>query len=275
MNSISMRCEYSLVIKLVVGILTLLSWLLFISTLPISLCFCLKVIQEYEKAAIWKLGRLKKNLKGPGMIIVLPIIESFQRIDMRQKIVDIPRQDVITKDSVSISVDAVTYCRIFDPFVSLLNVKDPLKATERLAQCTLTKVFGTKELQELLSNKGILAKEVLSILDVATAPWGIKVERVEIEDVSLPKELQGAMAAEAEAARAAKAKLIKAEGEIKSAIFLREASKTLSASPYALQLKYLQTLSSMASNNESTIVFPLPIDIDIDKMSTFRRHVNE
>lgn len=267
MNTLSMRCEYSLGIKLTIGIMTLLSWLVFICTFPLSLCFCLKVIQEYEKAAICKLGRLKKNLKGPGMIIVLPMTESFQRIDMRQKTLNIPRQDVITKDSVSISVDAVIYCRTFDPYSSLLNVKDPIEATVRLAQCTLTKVFGTKELQELLCNKDILGKEVLSILDVATAPWGIKVERVEIEDVSLPKELQGVMAAEAEAARAAKAKLIKAEGEIKSARFLRQASITLTESPYALQLKYLQTLSSMATNNESTIVFPLPIDIDINKMS--------
>ena len=273
MNSISMRCEYSIGIKVLVAILTLISWLVLIVTLPLSLCFCLKVIQEYEKAAICKLGRLNKKLKGPGMIIVLPMIESFQRIDMRQQIVDIPRQDVITKDSVSISVDAVSYCKVFDPFISLLNVKDPMKATERLAQCILTKVFGTRELQEILSNKGGLGKEVLAVLEIATAPWGIKVERVEIEDISLPNELQRAMAAEAEAARAAKAKLIKAEGEIKSARFLQQASATLSKSPYALQLKYLQTINSMANNNESTIVFPIPVDIDISSMINKNKEV--
>ena len=265
MNKISMRCEYSLGIKMFIAVLTFLTWIIFICTLPLSLCFCLKVIQEYEKAAICKFGRLKKGLKGPGMILVLPFIESFQRIDMRQKLVNIPRQDVITKDSVSISVDAMAYIKVSDPYTSILNVKDPIRATERLAQCTITKVFGTKELQELLSTKESLAKEVLTALNIGTDPWGIKVERVEIQDVSLPNELQRAMAAEAEASRDAKAKLIKAEGEIKAATYLQKASATLSESPYTLQLKYLQTLSSMAKSNESTIIFPIPLDIEICK----------
>ena len=147
----------------------------------------------------------------------------------------------------------------------MIRVKDPIRATERLAQCTITKVFGTKELQELLSTKESLAKEVLTALNIGTDPWGIKVERVEIQDVSLPNELQRAMAAEAEASRDAKAKLIKAEGEIKAATYLQKASATLSESPYTLQLKYLQTLSSMAKSNESTIIFPIPLDIEICK----------
>ena len=264
MNTISVRCEYTLAIKLVIFILTIISWMIVIGTFPLSLCFCVKVIQEYERAAICKLGRLKKT-KGPGMILVLPLIESFKKVDMRSKILDIPAQEMITKDSVTVSVDAVLYYHVSDPLASITNVQNPRMATGKLAQSTLTKVFGTKQLQDVLSSKRTLSQEIQAVLDVATVPWGIKVERVEIEDISLPKELQQAMAAEANAARESKAKLIMAEGEITAARFLQNASKTLTESPYALQLKYLQTLSSVAHGNESTIVFPVPIDINVNQ----------
>jgi erythrocyte band 7 integral membrane protein len=200
------------------------------------------------------------------MFIVLPFIESFTKVDMRSKILDIPRQEVITKDSVTASVDAVVYYRITDPLASIVNVQNPQKATGRLAQVTLTRMIGTTELRELLSSKDTMSKDIQAVLDVATVPWGIKVERVEIEDVSLPDELTRVMAAEAEASREAKAKLIKAEGEIKSARFLQKASAELDSSPYAMQLKYLQTLSSVAKGKESTIVFPFPIDIDFSEL---------
>ena len=261
MKRISMKCEYSPAIKVVILILTVLSWMVLVCTLPLSLCFCLKVVQEYEKAVICKLGRISRTT-GPGMFIVLPFIESFKTIDMRSKILDIPRQEVITKDSVTVSVDAVVYYRISDPLASIVNVQNPQKAAGKLAQVTLTRLIGTKQLRELLSSKGSMSKDIQAVLDVATLPWGIKVERVEIEDVSLPNELTRAMAAEAEASRDAKAKLIKAEGEIQSARFLQKASAELDSSPYALQLKYLQTLNTVAKSKESTIVFPVPIDIE-------------
>ena len=264
MNPISVRCEYTMGIKFFILLLTILSWIIVIFTFPLSLCFCVKVIQEYEKAAICRLGRLSKT-KGPGMILVLPFIESFKKIDMRSKVLDVPSQEVITKDSVTVSVDAVVYYHVSDPVASITNVQNPKMATGKLAQSTLTKIFGTKQLQDVLSTKDNLSQEIQSVLDVATEPWGIKVERVEIEDVSLPKELQRAMAAEAEAAREARAKLIMAEGEITAARFLQKASANLSESPYGLQLKYLQTLNSVANAKDSTIIFPVPIDIDLYK----------
>ena len=264
MNTFNVRCEYTWGIKAIVWMLTILSWIVLICTLPFSLIFCVKVIQEYEKAAICKLGRLSRT-KGPGMILVLPFIESFTKIDMRSKIMDVPPQEVITKDSVTVSVDAVVYYHVSDPLASIINVQSPQKAAGRLAQITLTKVLGTRILKECLSDKDAMSQEVQSVLDVATTQWGIKVERVEIEDVSLPKEMTRAMAAEAEASREAKAKLIKAEGEIKAAHFLQKASASLSESPYALQLKYLQTLGSLANAKDSTIVFPVPIDIEFYK----------
>ena len=235
--------------------------MILICTFPLSLCMCVKIIQEYERAAICKLGRLSRT-KGPGMIIVLPCIESFIKVDMRSKILDIPAQEVITKDCVTVDVDSVVYYRISDPLASICNVQDPQKAAGKLAQATLTKMFGNKLLKEVLSSKDSLSQELQEVLNVATAPWGIKVERVEIEDVSIPKELQRAMAAEAEAAREAGAKLIKAEGEINAARFLQKASINLSESPYGLQLKYLQTLNSLANHKDSTIIFPVPIDIE-------------
>ena len=272
MDSTLEKREYSCGIKAMVWLLTLLSWMFFVVTMPFSLFFCVKVAQTGEKAHITRLG-IYSRTKGPGMFLVLPLIENFRLIDMRSKILDVPKQEVITKDSVSLSVDAVVFYHISDSIASINNVEDPRKATGRLVQTTLTKIFGGQEMQELLSDKDTLTYQLQKELDVGTKRWGIKVERVQIEEITIPESLKRAMAAEAEAAREAKAKLIKAEGEIKTARHLQKASQTLSESPYALQLKYLQTLNSMANTNESTVVFPVPIDIEMPWNSLMKNNM--
>ena len=261
MKTRSTQCDASVMIKVCHMLLAICSWILFIATFPLSLCVCVKVVQQYEKDVIMRLGRLQKS-RGPGLILVLPCIESFHKVDVRSKIMDVPAQEVITKDSVTLSVDAVVYYHISNATASFTNVRNPKMSAGRLAQTTLTNIFGNKELEEVLSGKERISHEMHALLDEATEYWGIKVERVEIQDVSLPEELQRAMAAEAEAARDAKAKIIAAEGEIKAAKFLHDASRIIDESPHALQLKYLQTLSTVASGNESTILFPVPLDIE-------------
>lgn len=255
------RLYYSNGISLCMRILVIVSWLIVVCTLPLSLCFCVRITQEYERAAVFRLGRLKKT-KGPGMIFILPCIESYKVLDLRSQVLDVPPQEVITKDSVTVSVDAVVYYHISNPMATIINVQNPRQATGRLAQTTLTNMFGAKDLQEVLSQKEGISHEMQAILYEATKPWGIEVERVEVEDISLPKTLQRAMAAEAEATREARAKIIMAEGEIKASYFLNDASKTINESPYALQLKYLQTLSTIANEKQSTIVFPVPLEIN-------------
>ena len=261
-SMIEKRSPPSLGIKIMAWVLTALSWMVFVVTLPFSLLFCVKVAQQGEKAHITRLG-IYSRTKGPGMFLVLPLIEHFILVDIRSKILDVPKQEVITKDSVSLCVDAVIFYHISDAHASINNVENPQKATGRLVQTSLTKIFGQDEMQELLSDKDALTYQLQKELDVGTKRWGIKVERVQIEEITIPESLKRAMAAEAEASREAKAKLIKAEGEIKTARHLQKASQTLAESPYALQLKYLQTLNSLANINDSTIVFPVPIDIEM------------
>ena len=274
MDSTSEKRDYSITMNAFVWLFTFLSWIVLVATLPLSLFFCVKVAQQGEKAHITRLGRYSRT-KGPGMFLVLPFVESFRYIDMRSKILDVPKQEVITKDSVSLSVDAVVFYHISDPSASINNVENPEKATGRLVQTTLTKLFGGQMLQDLVSDKDTLSLEIQKALDAVTKRWGIQVERVQIEEITIPENLKRAMAAEAEASREAKAKLIKAKGEIKTAKHLQQASQTLSESPHALQLKYLQTLNTLANTNESTIVFPMPIDIEMPYESLQKSFVFE
>ncbi|XP_072180480.1 band 7 protein AGAP004871-like [Diadema setosum] len=243
-------------------ILTCISILLVICTLPFSLFVCLKVVQEYERAVIFRLGRLiSGGARGPGIFFVLPCIEDYTKVDLRTISFDVPPQEILTRDSLTVSVDAVVFFRVNNATISIANVENANMSTRFLAQTTLRNVLGTKNLSEILSDREGISHFMQSSLDEATDPWGIKVERVEIKDVRLPVQLQRAMAAEAEATRDARAKIIAAEGEQNASRALREAAETISDSPTALQLRYLQTLNSIAAEKNSTIIFPLPIDL--------------
>jgi len=242
-------------------LLTMISWALVLVTMPFSLCVCFKVVQEYERAVIFRLGRLLHGgSRGPGIFFVLPCIESYQKVDLRTITLGVPPQEVLTRDSVTVSVDAVVYYRVSNATVSVANVENAHHSTRLLAQTTLRNILGTKSLHEILSDRDSISGSMQSVLDEATTAWGIKVERVEIKDARLPVQLQRAMAAEAEAAREARAKVIAAEGEQKASRALKEASEIISESSSALQLRYLQTLNSISAEKNSTIIFPLPID---------------
>ncbi|XP_063871786.1 band 7 protein AGAP004871-like isoform X15 [Scylla paramamosain] len=243
-------------------ILTLISYLLIVATFPFSLCLCIKVVQEYERAVIFRLGRLLKGgAKGPGIFFIVPCIDSYRKVDLRTVSFDVPPQEVLSRDSVTVAVDAVVYYKIFSPINSVTVISDYSHSTRLLAATTLRNVLGTRNLAEILSERESISATMQSSLDDATDPWGVKVERVEIKDVRLPVQLQRAMAAEAEAAREARAKVIAAEGEQRASRALKEAAEVINESPAALQLRYLQTLSSISAEKNSTIVFPLPIDI--------------
>ncbi|KAJ8384579.1 hypothetical protein AAFF_G00200160, partial [Aldrovandia affinis] len=232
------------------------------AALTLKCCFLPQIVQEYERAVIFRLGRITdKKAKGPGIFFVLPCTDTFVKVDMRTVSFDIPPQEILTKDSVTVSVDGVVYFRVSCPISSVANVANADFSTRLLAQTTLRNVLGTKNLSELLSDREGISHSMQVSLDEATDAWGIKVERVEIKDVKLPHQLQRAMAAEAEASREARAKVIAAEGEMNASRALKEASLVIAESPSALQLRYLQTLSTIAAEKNSTIIFPLPMDI--------------
>jgi len=247
--------------------LVAVSVILIVITFPISIWMCIKMVKEYERAVIFRLGKLKKGKPvGPGLFFIIPCIDAIQVVDLRVVSFDVPPQEILTKDSVTVSVDAVVYFKVSNPMASVCAVANAHHSTRLLASTTLRTTLGTRTLQEILSDRESIGAEILQSLDVATDPWGISVERVEVKDVRLPKELQRAMAAEAEAAREARAKVIAAEGEQKASRALKEASDIISESKSALQLRYLQTLTNIAAERNSTIIFPLPIDI-ISKMT--------
>ncbi|XP_078497990.1 stomatin [Lissotriton helveticus] len=242
--------------------LVIISFFFTLITFPISIWMCIKIVKEYERAIIFRLGRiLRGGAKGPGLFFVLPCTDNFIKVDMRTISFDIPPQEILTKDSVTVSVDGVVYYRVQNATLAVANITNADSATRLLAQTTLRNVLGTKNLSQILSDREEIAHNMQSTLDVATDDWGIKVERVEIKDVKLPVQLQRAMAAEAEASREARAKVIAAEGEMNASRALKEAAIVISESPAALQLRYLQTLTTIAAEKNSTIIFPLPIDM--------------
>ncbi|XP_057315961.1 stomatin-like [Hydractinia symbiolongicarpus] len=242
--------------------LTIISFFLVAITFPLSLFFCLKIVQEYERAVIFRVGRLVSGgAKGPGIFFILPCIDNYIKVDLRVVSFEVPPQEILTRDSVTVSVDAVTYFRLYNPVASVCNVENAQRSTKLLAQTTLRNELGTKNLSEVLLEREKISQSIQKILDEGTSPWGVKVERVEVKDVRLPPMLQRAMAAEAEASREARAKVIAAEGEMNSARALKEAAEIISESPQALQLRYLQTLQTISAEKNSTIVFPLPMNI--------------
>ena len=235
---------------------------LFIVIVVIFFLFsAIKILNEYERGVIFRLGRVLGTPKGPGLIILIPIIDRMVKVSLRTVVLDIPPQDVITRDNVSIKVNAVVYFRVVDPLKSIIDVENFLYATSQLSQTTLRSVLGQAELDDLLSHREQLNERLQEILDLHTEPWGIKVSNVEVKNVDLPQEMQRAIARQAEAERERRAKVIGAEGEFQAATKLAEASDILSQSPMSLQLRYLQTLIEISTEKNSTVIFPLPIDI--------------
>src|SRR6202048_163662 len=220
----------------------------------------LKVLNEYERAVVFRLGRLTP-FRGPGVIFIIPIIERAVRIDLRTVTLDIAPQDVITRDNVTIKVSAVLYFRVVDPSRAVTEVANYLFATMQLAQTTLRSVGGQTELDELLSQRDKLNARIQEIVDAQTEPWGVKVTLVELKNIDLPQDMQRAIAAQAEAERERRAKVIAAEGEFRAAQRLAEAAEIMNKSPVTLQLRYLQTLKEIAAENNSTTIFPIPIDL--------------
>ena len=228
------------------------------------LLFLLSAIRrllEYERGVIFRLGRLQPNPLGPGIKLVLPVIDQLVRVDLRTITMDIPPQDVITRDNISVKVNAVLYFRVIDPNKATVQVENYLFATSQLAQTTLRSICGQEELDTLLAEREKINSRLQEIIDSQTDPWGIKVSLVEIKHIDLPQEMQRALARQAEAERERRAKVINAEGEFQAAQRLAEAAVIIEQHPVALQLRYLQTLSEVATENNSTTLFPVPIDL--------------
>jgi regulator of protease activity HflC (stomatin/prohibitin superfamily) len=219
-----------------------------------------RILREYERGVIFMLGRYYK-IKGPGLILVIPLIQQMERVDLRTVVMDVPPQDVISRDNVSVKVNAVVYFRVVDPDKAIIQVKNFFEATSQLAQTTLRSVLGQHELDEMLAERDKLNIDIQTILDQQTDAWGIKVANVEIKHVDLDESMIRAIAKQAEAERTRRAKIIHAEGEMQASEKLLQAAKILAQQPQAIQLRYLQTLTEIAGERSSTIVFPLPIDM--------------
>jgi len=232
----------------------------FVAMVLLLLLSMFRVLREYERGVIFMLGRFYK-VKGPGLIIVIPVLQQMERVDLRTVVMDVPTQDVISKDNVSVKVNAVVYFRVLDPKRAIIQVENFLEATSQLSQTTLRSVLGQHELDDMLSEREQLNTDVQNILDKQTDAWGIKVSNVEIKHVDLDESMIRAIAKQAEAERERRAKVIHAQGEFEASEKLLQAAKVLSQQQQALQLRYLQTLVEVAGDKSSTIVFPIPIDI--------------
>ncbi|TKR72197.1 hypothetical protein L596_019687 [Steinernema carpocapsae] len=238
------------------------TWIIFIATMPLSLFFCIKIVHEYKRLVVFRLGRLlRRKPLGPGVVLVLPCIDEHHLIDLRTMSYDVPSQEMLTKDSVTVSVDAAVYFRTCDPVATIASISDARISTRQLAQTTLRNVLGTRTLSEIMSDREGIAQQAQAVLDEGTHPWGIKVERVEVKDIRLPRELCRVLAAEAEASREADAKVVSANGELKASVALKQAADSMAESPAAIQLRYLQTLARISTAQNHTIVVPIPVDI--------------
>jgi regulator of protease activity HflC (stomatin/prohibitin superfamily) len=226
----------------------------------IILSSAIRILREYERGVIFRLGRLI-GAKGPGLILLIPVVDRMVRVSLRTVVMDVPPQDVITKDNVSLKVNAVVYFRVVQAEKAIVEVERYLDATSQLSQTTLRSVLGQSQLDELLAERDQINRQLQTIIDHQTEPWGIKVSNVEVKHVDLPPEMQRAMAKQAEAERERRAKVIHAEGEFQASGKLREAADVISGNPTALQLRFLQTLTEVASEKNSTTIFPVPIDL--------------
>jgi len=235
----------------------------------IVLSASIKIVQEYERGVIFRLGRLM-GARGPGLILLIPFIERMMKVDLRTLTMDVPRQEVITRDNVTVNVNAVVYFRVVDPNAATVNIADHVRATSQIAQTTLRSVLGQVDLDGLLSERENINQRLQEIIDEQTEPWGVKVSLVEVKDVELPQTMQRAMARQAEAEREKRAKVIHAEGEFQASQQLQEAAAIIAEEPIAIQLRYLQTLTEISSERNSTIIFPLPMDLIAAVVPGFR-----
>ena len=235
------------------------SALIVVIVLIMLLSSAIKIVQEYERGVIFRLGRLV-GAKGPGLFFIIPIVDRMVKVDLRVVTLDIPSQEAITRDNVTVTVNAVAYFRVVEPSDAIVQVEDYMKATWQIAQTTLRSVLGQSELDELLVNREEINQKLQRIIDEQTEPWGIKVSIVEVKDVELAESMKRAMARQAEAEREKRAKIIHAEGEFNAAQTLADAAETMSKQPAAIQLRYLQTLADIATEKNSTIIFPIPIE---------------
>lgn len=232
----------------------------FIAIIAVVLMSAVKIVQEYERAVIFRLGRAV-GYRGPGIVLIIPFIEKAQRVDLRTVTMDIPAQEVITRDNVSVKVSAVLYFRVVEPMNAIVAIENYIYGSNMIAQTTLRSVCGQVELDELLAEREKVNEQIQEIVDLQTEPWGVKVATVEIKDIDLPSDMQRALARQAEAERERRAKVIAAEGEAQAAQRLADAAGTLATHPNALTLRYLQSLVEIAGPNNSTTVFPLPMDL--------------
>ena len=237
----------------------------FIGFLIVAALFLLtrwiNIMAEYERAVVFRLGRILEKPKGPGLVLVLWPIDRMVKVSLRTVVLDVPPQDIITRDNVSVKVNAVVYFRVLEPTKAIVEVENFLFATSQLAQTTLRSILGQTELDQLLSERETLNDQLQTVIDQQTDPWGIKVSMVEVKHVDLPQEMQRAMARQAEAEREKRAKVIHASGELQASESLAEAASAISVNPVTLQLRYLQTLADIATERNSTIIFPLPLDL--------------
>jgi len=238
-----------------------LSYLLALILFPFGFCAFFRTVKQFERAIVLRMGKIYGGIRNPGLVCYLPCTDVVQTMDMRVKTYHVPSQEVLTSDSVTIHVNAVVYFQISHPARSYLNVEDCEEATRLLSQTTLRSVISSKDLTDLLVKREVISANIQQIMDNATDPWGVNVNRVELRDIVLPQNMQRAMAAEAEATRVAKAKVIAAEGEAKAATNLSIASHTMAQSPGAMQLRYLQTLTTIGSEQNTTIIFPVPLEM--------------
>ncbi len=239
----------------------IITFLFFIFLFFIIILFSMiKVLREYERGVIFRLGRYSQT-KGPGLIILIPFIDKMIKVSLRTLVMDVPSQDIVTKDNISVKVNAVVYFRVLQPEKAVIEVQDFLFATSQIAQTTLRSVLGQSEMDELLSERDEINKKLQVIIDDHTEPWGIKVSNVEVKQIDLPIEMQRAMARQAEAERERRAKVIHADGEFQASQKLADAAEVIQKQPVSLQLRYLQTLTEIATEKNSTIIFPLPIDL--------------
>ena len=234
----------------------------------------IRILKEYERGVIFRLGRLI-GAKGPGLIFLIPIVDKMQRVDLRTVTFDVPPQDVITRDNVTIKVNAVLYFRVMDANKAIVNVENYMMATSQIAQTTLRSILGQFELDDLLSTRDRINQKLAQIIDDQTEPWGIKVSVVEVKNVDLPVEMQRAIARQAEAERERRAKIIHAEGEHQAAEKLAAAAEIMSRNPATLQLRYLQTLTEIAAEKNSTIIFPLPMDMITPFLKAAQKYVGD
>ena len=237
----------------------------------------IRILREYERGVIFRLGRLigGSGIKGPGLILLIPVIDKMVKVSLRTVVFDVPPQDIITSDNVSLKVNAVVYFRVIEPHKAIVQVENFLAATSQISQTTLRSVLGQSELDDLLSQRDVINHKLQQIIDSQTEPWGVKVTNVEVKQIDLPQEMQRAMAKQAEAERERRSKVISAEGEFQASQRLADAAKILSGEPSALTLRYLQTLREIATENNSTTIFPVPIDLLKPFLNSGGKVINE